>query len=242
MPSPDTADTLIILLVSDLDDRSVRECASALTNAGASVETVPDVYAAMARLALGPEVRTLLLDARPLDDKEMSFLRIAHRHHPTVEVLVPSFDGTAERVAAFGAGLQAVDVASIAASVATQTVPSAVAHDDQSSTAALSTEGGPDSVSSGPSLHQSVRQRMAGDDPRVTRRMPPRRPPEVPAPRHDQPEPAPDYPPAELPPPSAAEPARRVLSPEEVDALLADTEGSENDQGPAGSGDAGEVT
>jgi hypothetical protein len=172
----------------------------------------------------------------------MSFLRIAHRHHPTVEVLVPSFDGTAERVAAFGAGLQAVDVASIAASVATQTVPSAVAHDDQSSTTALSTEGGPDSVSSGPSLHQSVRQRMAGDDPRVTRRMPPRRPPEVPAPRHDQIEPASDYPQAEHPPPSAAEPARRVLSPEEVDALLADTEGSENDQGPAGSGDAGEVT
>jgi hypothetical protein len=37
----------------------------------------------------------------------------------------------------------------------------------------LSTDGGPDEAHSGPALHEVVRMRMAGDDPRAVRRRPP---------------------------------------------------------------------
>jgi hypothetical protein len=240
MPSPNNADPPIILIVSNMDDWSVRDCLSALTDAGAQVETVPDVYAAMARLALGPMVSEILLDARTLDDQEMSFLRVAPRYHPSVKVLVPSFDGTAERVAAYGAGLRAVDVASIVASLAAQCAPAATGA-DQPPTTALSTDEGLDSVAPGPSLHESVRQRMAGDDPRRTRRRPPRRAPDMPADRDHRAGRESDPGPAEQRQPSPAEPGKRVLSPEEVDALLADDEDNENNQRPAENRDAGEM-
>lgn len=210
MSSSDIAGKPSVLIVSDADDGAVRDCASALTDAGAGVEVVPDVYAAMARLTLGRNVGRVLLDVRTLDDKEMSFLRVASRYHPSVEVLVPSFNGTAERMASFGAGVQAVDVEFIIDSVTAELAPTTGVEAPPGG--ALSTDGGAESGAAGPSLHDAVRERMAGDDPRVIRRAPPRQTPREPG------------------------PAKPTLSPEELDALLTSEEAKKNDRQHADDG------
>jgi hypothetical protein len=278
MSSSETTGRPVILLVSATDDEPVRDCVARLIDVGATVTVLPHVYAATARLALGEPVSNVLLDIRVIDDYEMAFLRTAARYYPSVEITVPLFKGTIERVAAYGASVRAMDVDSIVASTvvrpseASTGEPSAVraapgppprlepdiaheeqravasprkaevplapaaspapgppsaVHHEQPRTDAPSTDGGPDGGPEGPALHESVRARMAGNDPRIVRRAPPRvgpkqtRPgdgpgssPAGPAPTGNQPSPPPDGP---------------ALSPEEVDALLANEEPTERD-------------
>jgi hypothetical protein len=256
MPPPETTRQPHVLVVSDSGDASLQACLAGLASAGARVTTVADVYTAMAKLALGMDASIVLLDARTLDERELSFPRLAARYHPAVKVVVPLLDGTAQRLGAGSAGLHAVDIASIVASIQAQHAPSLEAlsppqplavqaerleqleaqpappwegeapaeppesdepePDDESAageeaispTAApapgvtpllrLSTDGGPEAAPPGPSLHEAVRARMTGDDPRRTRRAPPARP--------------------------AEEGRKAPLSPEELDALLGDAE------------------
>jgi hypothetical protein len=271
MPPPETTRQPHILVVSDSGDASLQACLAELASAGARVTTVADVYTAMAKLALGMDTSIVLLDARTLDERELSFPRLAARYHPAVKVIVPLLDGTAQRLGAGLVGLHPVDVASIVASIQAQHAPSLEAlsppqpvatpadrgeraeaevqaepalepadadealasdegePDDESAageeaispTAAplnvaqppsavspatggtpvphrLSTDGGPEAAPPGPSLHEAVRARMTGDDPRRTRRAPPARP--------------------------AEEGRKAPLSPEELDALLDDAE------------------
>lgn len=255
MSSSGTTDNSRILIVSDVEDAEVRDCTSALRSTGASVEVVPDVYAAVARLALGKDIVRVLLDIRTLDDKEMSFLRVASRYVPSVHVVVPSFSGTAQRAEAYGAGVQVVDVASIVASITDERAPEPPSGENGPSASApsagapstaapsaevISTNGESGPRASVPSLHQAVRQRMAGDDPRAVRRRPPSADPA-------QPEPAPP-PSAPAPVPAGGSPESSHvgetpgLSAEEVEALLADEEAGKPHQAGADEGDAGEAS
>ena len=263
-----------VLVVSDSGDASLQACLAGLASAGARVTTVADVYTAMAKLALGMDASLVLLDARTLDERELSFPRLAARYHPAAKVVVPLLDGTAQRLGAGSVGLHPVDIASIVASVQAQRVPNLEAlsppqpvatpadrgeraeaeaelqaepalepadadetlasdegePDDESAageeaispTAApapgvtplrLSTDGGPEAAPPGPSLHEAVRARMTGDDPRRTRRTPPARP--------------------------AEEDRKPPLSPEELDALLDDAKPDEGGPRRAAEGGGG---
>lgn len=227
MSSSGTTDQRLILIVSDADDQPVRDCAAAMTNAGAGVEIAPDVYTAMARLALNETINRVLLDVRTLDERELAFLGVATRYHPSVEILVPRFNGTDERMAATGTDVQVVDVASLIASITTEPASIPAAESNAPPNHSLSTDGGPESSDAGSSLHDAVRERMAGDDPRAIRRAPPRVAPRKPD-SAGQPEPS-------------VKPVKPTLSPEEVDALLAREELDETDQQPPGDSDVEEV-
>jgi hypothetical protein len=90
----------------------------------------------------------------------------------------------------------------------------------------LSTDGGPEAAGNGPSMHEVVRRRMAADQESVTRRAPPRSPPggTTPQPPVDQepPQSTPDGP----------GPVEPMLSPEELDALLADRDDQREEHPP----------
>ncbi len=313
-----TVSKRVTLLVSSTNDDWVLDCAERLAEAGASVDLVPNVYAAMARLTLDTDIRRVLLDIRTMDKGEAAFLRVAARYYPSIDVIIPAFPGAAERAAALGIGLPPTSVDAVTAAAeledalaapttdASTEVTAAAAGDDATDhvtdggvteadveappgelaaslppqtptsqadpvqqeppldpndelpldadsdsvaapTGALSTDGGPESAPAGPSLHDAVRARMAGDDPRTSRRPPqrvapqhrdtndnlidppasrasePGRPPASRAVPGPVPLPKPDHPSEPLPP------AKPSLSQDEVNALLGDDESVEPD-------------
>ncbi len=233
MSTPASRDKPRVLIVSDAHDASLRDCAASLTTAGAVVDSAPDVYAAMAMLAVQSDIRVVLLDVRTLDDTEVTFQRLAARYYPAVEVMVPSLAGTARRISSYGSALRAVDVAAVVSFLETRVVPAEADETEDTSHAisqeapavttsagTLSTDGGPEAAGRAPAPHEAVRQRMAGDDPREPRRPPIRRAP----PKANEP-----VGPvaselggvsADGSPDSAGPPQQAALSPEEVDALL----------------------
>jgi hypothetical protein len=97
-----------VLIVSDAADQEVRGFREALRRAGVPIESVPDVYAATAKLARGDWVGRIVVDVRTLDDKEMAFLRLVPRFFPRCELIVPAFDGTADRASLGSIGFQPV--------------------------------------------------------------------------------------------------------------------------------------
>ena len=309
MASIETALPAHVLVVSDLSDDSLRACLDALRLAAGSVELVPDVYAAMAKLAIDDHVSRVVLDVRTLDERELVFPRVMARYHASVQVLVPALDGTAARLERSAAGLRATDVQQIAAGIVEEQLasvsapqapemetepgpgipdqpgrpeqvapgeptgpagetgvevqpaaaadpivaePPAPSASPSEGTRVLSTDGGAGSLPPGPSLHDAVRARMAGDDPRhVARRTPPRliHSPPMPPPVQEgsggqEHEAQPDDP-AHTSGPSTPErpprppaPDRQSLSPEEVDALLG---GEPNDPSPPAESDESEA-
>jgi hypothetical protein len=92
-------------IVSDAADQEIRSFRAAIGQAGVPFESVPDVYAATAKLARGDWSGKIFVDVRTLDDKEMAFLRLVPRFFPRCEVIVPAFDGTGDRPALRAAGL-----------------------------------------------------------------------------------------------------------------------------------------
>jgi hypothetical protein len=244
MSTPASRDNPRVLIVSDTDDASIRDCAASLTNAGAVVETAPDVYAAMAMLAVQSDIQAVLLDVRTLDDAEVAFQRLAARYYPAVAVMVPSLPGTARRISSYGSALRAVDEAAIVSSLERRFAPVdtddteavAITQDPQAPAGTpdtLSTDGGPEAVGDTPAAHESVRQRMAGDDPREPRRTPPRRAPPRTVEPDNPPAPEVDSVSADGSPDSAAPPEPAALSPEEVDALLGEADEQEPGQTPS---------
>lgn len=255
MASFETSPRPRLLIVSDLHDETFCAGVEELRAAGAAIQMAPDVYTALACLATGEKNLRVVLDVRTIDEREMAFSRVVARYYPTVEVVIPRLEGTAERLARSTVGLRAIDVRTLAARIEEESrlsldlecvpageelrtsvpnptatlepplLPVADAPAEQESplpteelapaqptateTPPLSTDGGPEAVPPGPSLHDAVRARMAGDDPRNTaRRTPPG------SPRVSPPAAAGSAPPAM----SAAD--RPNLSPEEYDALL----------------------
>lgn len=243
MSTPASRDKPRVLIVSDADDASLHECAASMTATGAVVESAPDVYAAMAMLAVQSDIRVVLLDVRTLDDAEVAFQRLAARYYPTVEVMVPSLAGTARRVSSYGSALRAVDVAAIVSFLEMRVAPAeaddtedmahAISREPPAATAtagALSTDGGPEAAGKAPAPHEAVRQRMAGNDPREPRRPPVRRAP----PKAEEPvgPAAPDLGGVsdDDSPGSAEPPEQTALSPEEVDALLGEAGADEQEE------------
>jgi hypothetical protein len=102
MSPPREDASAFIMVVSDRDDEDVRGCVASLVETGARVNTVPDVYAATASLSLGPAPKTILLDIRSLDQRELAFPRLVQRLFGGIEIIVPLFRGTAERAAECG--------------------------------------------------------------------------------------------------------------------------------------------
>lgn len=88
-----------VLIVSDAADQEIRGFRTAIAHAGVPLESVPDVYAATARLARRDWTGKIFVDVRTLDDKEMAFLRLVPRFFPKCEVVVPAFAGTGDRPA-----------------------------------------------------------------------------------------------------------------------------------------------
>jgi len=104
MSSPDhtvnigiSAETNRVLVVSDAHDVEVGRCVERLQQAEVDVELIVDVYTATAKLAKGVAVKTVLVDARTLDDKELAFLRMVPRFFPRCEVVVLELPGLQDR-------------------------------------------------------------------------------------------------------------------------------------------------
>jgi len=200
-----------VLLVSDARDESLREGVGQLRAAGATVEIVADVYAAMARLAKGDRFTAVLVDVRTLDRHESGFLQLAPRYFDDVALEIPWLDGTTRAVVRLGQpDLKTTEIAALAESIRARTSriesyeppaePPAEPAAEASPPTALSTNGAAETHPDEPSLHEAVRMRMtetAAEAP-VRRRPPTRMPP------------AAQIPPAE----------NRNLTSEEVEALF----------------------
>jgi len=253
-----------VLIVSDRCDGALEQMMRRVEEQGWRVVHVPDVYAAMARLARERSLRYVLLDVRPLDRHEAAFADLAPRYYPGIELIAPLLKGTAERLSEYLPRLRSATPEAIVEALSGEAVEPAVIGDssvgpEQSAagrdaertaqtdepsasngdacqemaaaesgrpatpeppTAAaanaplpapaairLSTDGGPDEAHSGPALHEVVRMRMAGDDPRAVRRRPPSK----------------SAPPQPTRSPGQTEPDRgSSLLREELDALLAE--------------------
>ena len=68
-----------VLIVSAAGDEAFAECDETLRGCGAVVESAPDVYSAMARLACGFGAQYPAGDVRNLDDYELRFIHLAPR-------------------------------------------------------------------------------------------------------------------------------------------------------------------
>lgn len=177
--------TVPILMVSDATDDSLRETVAELRAAGAEVCLVPDVYAAMARVAHGDPYDWVLVDVRTIDRAESEFLNLAPRYFDGLRIEVPWLDGTSRAVVQLGQpALRTTEVAAIVDSVRmAASVPAVVsAETNVQSGEELSTSTGLESEGAGaPSLHEAVRLRMAEDAAAPVRRTPPSRTPPAPS-------------------------------------------------------------
>lgn len=206
-----------ILIVADSTTGPIARGISALRAAGIPLVIATDVYEAMAILATRHSIKNVLLDARSLDNAELSFATLASRYFTNVEVVIAALDGTSDRLAGHPDAARVMTIDAFLASLATAplqapTTPltrieQSQAESDTPQTSAppprLSTDGGIDAVEPGPSLHEAVRMRMKGNDPRVVRRRPPSK----------------DSPSNEMGPSSDTDAALRI-SREEIEALL----------------------
>lgn len=102
MSSPHTHEPRFVLIVSDRQDAVLGPCADALGHSGAIVAWAANVYAAMSRLAITRQTTCIVVDIRRLDDYEMRFLSLVPCDRDAIRILVPIFEGTAERSATCG--------------------------------------------------------------------------------------------------------------------------------------------
>jgi len=188
------------LLVGSFSEDSMVACADRLRSSGVLIHRVDDVYAAMALLTGRPEMRIAVVDVSSLDRFEASFVTLAPRYFPRLRVLVPRSIGTHDRMISLGLSGEPATIEDIeeelrgiagydgdatstdrAASLQRESPPSQLLP-----TSTLPRPGNNDDVSidadesaadsetpSEPSLHDAVRMRMAGNDPRMIRRKPP---------------------------------------------------------------------
>jgi len=234
-----------------------------LASTGASVHFTTDVYAAMARLALGEPFSHVVVDAAALDGYDESFLSLAPQYFRDVEFHVPQAAAAANRMLPPGrfepgapaeifdriVGIREAEVADATESDepyvginVEHAVADSSSYADQNADATdelapdhsqdapadevheekqhhdgphgdpleqqLSTDGGADHENDGPSLHDSVRQKMGGGLNPPPRRRPPGATDDA--------------------PPDPQQDAR--LSAEEMDALLGRNEESPTDE------------
>ncbi len=239
MSTPDTETRAAVLLLFNGTDAALLEFADGLRQRGADVHPVSEAYAAMAMLASGLPVQHLVADIRQLDEDEMQLLALAPRYFPGLRILVPLLEGTIARQHGKSGRAAVLPPADLIESILG--IPFAVTADgldeedasddtpvwygepivenDEHCETPLSTDGGPDTGTEGPALHETVRQRMGEGVVGPIRRRPPG--------SHTVPvEPvAPASPDAERGEPSTNPGA---LSPDEIDALL-----GESGDGPA---------
>lgn len=175
-------------------------CADRLRRNGASIYRVDDVYAAMAMLTERPELRIAVVDVGSLDRFEASFVTLAPRYFPRLRVLIPRSTGTHDRMISLGLSGEPATIEDIeeelrgiagydgnansteqAASLQRESPPSQLSPtstlprpDNSDDDPTDTDESAADSETpSEPSLHEAVRMRMAGNDPRMIRRKPP---------------------------------------------------------------------
>lgn len=213
-----------LLVVCDRRGDAAHSLVEALRQGGFRPTVLPDVYAAMATLARHPGPCRMILDVRQLDQSELTFLNLAPRYFPKLDLIAPVFSGTAQRTAELAPGLRSATVEGILQWVSRGAQASTSGYDRRAGETArfdeaavgsqqlredtvevseageadayepearpspatppprparLSTDGGPEHAATGPALHEAVRMRMAGDDPRLVRRRPPAKPPEA---------------------------------------------------------------
>lgn len=200
MSSAPAQSTFAGLLVGSFSEDSMVACADRLRRAGALVHHVDDVYAAMAMLTECPEVRIAIVDVNSLDRFESSFVTLAPRYFPRLRVFIPRSAGTHDRMISLGLSGEPASMESIeeelreiagyggnaisadrAASprqeapspqLTSGSAPPQAGNNDDAPTD--DDEAAADSGPSGePSLHEAVRMRMVGNDPRMIQRRPP---------------------------------------------------------------------
>jgi hypothetical protein len=175
-------------------------CADRLRRNGAPIHRVDDVYAAMALLTERPELRIAVVDVGSLDRFEALFVTLAPRYFPRLRVLIPRTSGTQDRMISLGLSGEPAPIEHIeeelrgiagydgnatstdrAASLQRESPPSQLSPtstlprpgnnvDDPTEADEFAADS---ETPSEPSLHEAVRMRMAGNDPRMIRRKPP---------------------------------------------------------------------
>lgn len=189
-----------VMIVSNLDDESLRSCVTEIESVGAEAIRLADVYSATAQLASPHSTRHVIVDVRSLDNHEAQFLKLAPRYFPTLVLLVPDLAGTSQHIASLGESISTVSVSAIARAIRQGDTKSAPGTDLESESSApirdeslaadpdstneaagpgvgatrLSTDGGPEHADAGPALHEAVRMRMAEGQTAPVRRAPPR--------------------------------------------------------------------
>lgn len=223
MSSAPTHSGLSVLFVGPLTDKTVADCAERLRRAGVQVALDADVYSAMARLATTPGLRFVVMDIASVDRAEAAFISLAPRYFPRLRIVIAATPGARERLASLNVNGEPTPIEELEADLLglvdqrpAPVRPALVAAQLPKRDETVSeTEPAVEEVAGSdkqpePSLHEAVRMRMAGNDPRTIRR----RPPSAGAPTPPRP------------------PSGSTLSSEEVSALLGDMPPGNNDDGP----------
>lgn len=216
MSSAPAQSRLSVLIVGPLADKALADCAERLRRGGLKVLLVDDVYSAMAALASRVDLRKVVIDVCPLDRPESAFVELAPRYFPKMKLWIPLLSGTRDRLATLGLTAHATEIGEIESDLlgidhapVPSTEPQATTESDADAVLREAPKNEPAAAGEAPvnnsesdpepSLHEAVRMRMAGNDPRMIRRKPP----------------AAATPPVQRPPAA-------TLSSEEVSALLGD--------------------
>lgn len=176
---PDESAGSRVVLVSDAGDALVQGFVEALSGAGATVETVGDVYSAIGDLAGtgGRTVRMMLVDVRAADRAELRVFDVAHRYYPWVicgamaSVIEPPGSGHEP------AGMTAAQAAARFRTASGASESAAIEAMAPTPRAAAASEPSPPDGANGPELklHDAVRLRMSNDlGTAAIRRTPPR--------------------------------------------------------------------
>ena len=228
MSSAPTHSGLSVLFVGPLTDKTVADCAERLRRAGVQIEQVDDVYSAMARLATTPGLRHAVIDLASVDRAEAAFISLAPRYFPRLRIVISPTPGVQDRLASLNVTGEPTPIEQLETELVglveqrfapAQPVPASEPEPASEEVAVeaepaleepASTEPESSDEQAEPSLHEAVRMRMAGNDPRTIRRRPPSAGAPTPPPR----------------PPSGS-----TLSSEEVSALLGDLPPGDGDNG-----------
>lgn len=173
----------IVLLVTGINDDASQRLTQTLSQNGATVYYVSEIYAALAGLSRGEPISHLIVDTRWLDEYEMQFLKLAPKYFKKATFLVPAFEGAPSHRCHISGRYQVLSVPELIRNLLGDgfealleepvriagDYPEPVAASDRNpqqgvmaSAGRLSTDGGPESVSEEPAMHDAVRQRMGG--------------------------------------------------------------------------------
>jgi len=154
------------MVVSNARDEEIRRFVDDLRRGGIGVEVCGTVYSAMARLARAADQIMVIVDIRRMDDHELRFVDLAPRYHRGVRVYAADLPGARRRMTRMSAALSLFSAADGARQQVEEPPPARPTPAVERAPARRTDEP------TEPTMHEAVRQRMAGGSAAPMRRRP----------------------------------------------------------------------